>query len=729
MRKHQRLSDMNSNAVRSNGYSVSLAPCAQTGRGRWAWVLCVGGLLAACGTDTDKGNPEMVGDGGHLGDISPVDPVDVAGVFDTHSKDAGVVADVDTATSDSSPDAEPEADLANNPCPEGKPCDDTDPCTADDRCGPSGCSGTAYVCDDGRSCTDDVCLGNGNCKFSVREGHCLIGNVCYADGELSPLDSCGLCDSKTSQNEFVDSAVDVCDDGSLCTTGDHCEAGICVGDPIDCDDNNPCTEDGCAAPSGCSHSAVFNSPCDDGNACTLEDQCGPNGECLSGPGLPCEDGNPCTTNICDPLIGCVQTDNDIACSDGNVCTVGDQCQGGVCVPGEEAACNDGNSCTDDSCLPQQGCNHVLTDNPCCTSGTNICNDNNPCTVDLCDPLTNACQYEPYAGGCNDGNSCTTGDMCSNGQCAGKPKECSDGNPCTVDGCSLGQCTHMTAPDSTPCDDGQECSFADQCVAGVCMADTSACVCVPVFSENSNKINSLSIGKDGQVGSGVDVDNNAATCAPASNCSGGIDNTLSAIAGFANDPLADAITSGSIVLLLEHDGYMGNSTPFTVHIYTGGAVDDTCDIQNSTCEYLVDPVLLNEDCEPLVTLGNAKVLGGKLTAGGPGANLPLSLPIAGLAINVTVYNARIDVKVTVAGGKITTLNGVLGGAVKKSELKAAITALPDDTFPAGFDKATIIGFLDILVAEDIDLDGNGTKDAASIGFALTAIGANLVGVLN
>lgn len=709
---------------------VTRAPLNRWFHGWPALLFVVIGTFNACGTDSENGKPAMVEDDvGLLGDVSPVEPVDVSETQDVHTKDTGAVADSDAGITEGGPDFQSAADTRVDPCPVGQPCDDENPCTLNDRCGVDGCVGKPVDCDDGRVCTEDTCLDNGNCKFTIRDGFCLIGNICYGDGDVSPIQPCGLCNSIVSQSEFSDSGADLCDDGSLCTSGDHCEAGECVGNPVDCNDNNPCTGDVCVNTSGCGHPAVLNALCDDGDICTLEDHCGPNGECISGPSLPCEDGNPCTTDTCDPLIGCVHSDNNSACSDGNVCTVEDQCQGGVCVAGEAVACNDGNSCTDDSCVPQQGCKHVLTDNPCCTSGTNICNDNNPCTVDICDPLTNDCEYEPYAGGCNDGDPCTTSDSCFDGQCVGTPKECSDGNPCTVDGCSFGKCTHLAAPNGTLCDDGQTCSLDDQCLDGMCKADMSGCACVPTFSAIANKINSLSIGKDGQPGSGTDVDSNAATCAPASNCSGGIDNTLSAIAGFANDPLADAIASGNIVLLLEHDSYQGNSTPYTVNVYTGTVENILCDIQNATCGYLVDPVLLDKDCEPLVTLSNAKVLGGKLTAGGPGANLPLSLPIAGLAINITVYNAKIDAKVTVSGGKITSLAGVLGGAVKKAELKAAITALPDDTFPAGFDKATIIGFLDILVAEDVDLDGNGSKDAASIGFALTAIGADLVGILN
>ena len=64
-----------------------------------------------------------------------------------------------------------------------------------------------------------------------------------------------------------------CQDGNVCTTGDTCQAGSCVGGPpIDCDDLNDCTDDTCDSKLGCQH--PFNTlPCDDGDLCTDQDRC------------------------------------------------------------------------------------------------------------------------------------------------------------------------------------------------------------------------------------------------------------------------------------------------------------------------------------------------------------------------------------------------------------------------------------------------------------------------
>lgn len=133
-----------------------------------------------------------------------------------------------------------------------------------------------------------------------------------------------------------------------------------------------------------------------------------------------------------------------------------------------------------------------------------CNDMNPTSCDVCNPVTHLCVY--FApGGCNDFNSCTLGDQCVAGVCAGTTapdgNPCEDeGNACTVDTCNTGMCTHdvaghagavcrppesncdlsetctgtdtacppdLFADDGTSCNDGNPCSVADVCMGGEC----------------------------------------------------------------------------------------------------------------------------------------------------------------------------------------------------------------------------------------------------------------------
>jgi hypothetical protein len=315
------------------------------------------------------------------------------------------------------------------------------------------CSGASAgtVCpDDGDSCTDDVCDGEG---------------ACVHPANTAP-----------------------CDDGDACTTGDACDGGACVGEvALDCDDSNVCTDDRCDPAAGCVN--VNNAaPCDDGDVCSVGDLCA-GGACQAGPVIDCDDAEPCTTDTCDPIAGCVHLPNALACDDADPCTAGDRCDGGACMPGAPASCDDGNPCTTDACTPPAGCVHTPAAGACddqnactvgdacsagvCVSGTpQSCSDTNPCTDDACDPAT-GCVHVPNEAACDDGDACTTADACAGGQCvAGPVRDCTDENPCTDDRCDpTSGCTH--APNDLPCDDGDACTVDDECRDGSCVGGAPA----------------------------------------------------------------------------------------------------------------------------------------------------------------------------------------------------------------------------------------------------------------
>lgn len=179
--------------------------------------------------------------------------------------------------------------------------------------------------------------------------------------------------------------------------------------------------------------------CDDGNLCTV-DACGADGQCEHSP-VNCDDGNPCTLDRCDTDLGCVAGPLDgAACNDGNACTDRDSCLGGSCkgspIPGcctADSGCSDDNACTQDRCVTGR-CQNVPVDcsvsDKCvagyCDAATGgcatvpvSCNDSNPCTEDSCDPSV-GCRAIAVADGasCDDGNDCTTSDVCRAGACAG-----------------------------------------------------------------------------------------------------------------------------------------------------------------------------------------------------------------------------------------------------------------------------------------------------------------------
>ena len=89
---------------------------------------------------------------------------------------------------------------------------------------------------------------------------------------------------------------------------------------LDCNDGDPCTDDSCAPASGCVH-ASNTAPCNDGSACTIADAC-VGGKCAAGAPKVCDDGNACTDDACAASTGC--THSSVNCDDGDPCTT-DSC--------------------------------------------------------------------------------------------------------------------------------------------------------------------------------------------------------------------------------------------------------------------------------------------------------------------------------------------------------------------------------------------------------------------
>jgi len=136
---------------------------------------------------------------------------------------------------------------------------------------------------------------------------------------------------------------------------------------LECDDDNVCTDDSCDPDVGCLNIPNIGA-CDDGDDCTEGEHCEA-GVCEPGEVVvECNDNDPCTDDTCNPDGGCVFTPNQsTVCDDNNPCTIGDFCEGGTCMPGEEQLdCDDLNECTNDSCQSAAGCvyNNVASDTPC-----------------------------------------------------------------------------------------------------------------------------------------------------------------------------------------------------------------------------------------------------------------------------------------------------------------------------------------------------------------------------
>lgn len=111
----------------------------------------------------------------------------------------------------------------------------------------------------------------------------------------------------------------------------HLRHGDCV-----VADGDPCTIDYCDKHLGCVNDPGDKS-CNNDDVCDGIEICTESGDCVSGEPLDCDDGNPCTDDLCDPIDGCYSEFNTAACDDGDECTELDFCVSGECVGGAPPA--------------------------------------------------------------------------------------------------------------------------------------------------------------------------------------------------------------------------------------------------------------------------------------------------------------------------------------------------------------------------------------------------------
>lgn len=365
-----------------------------------------------------------------------------------------------------------------------KSCDDGDDCTYDFCHQEFGCTNVPIPCG------SEVCYVN-DCEDAGTQGysqHCTVEHT-LPDGTCISLILSGPVS-----------------DGDACTTNDTCNCGLFSSQPVVCNDDNPCTVDVCDSTEGCLFlQIVIGSACDDGDPNTINDIILDDGFCTC-QGTEIHEGCPDPT-ACnyDPIA----TVDDFSCQfigspcdDGDPCTIDDVYTSECLCVGEPKDCDDGDPCTIDYCDIDGTCVHVQDD----------CFDNNPYTIDTCHPIfgcvhTLAWQdhfdQDPNIG-CSvicsitihddEGNfldSHFTGDPSCDTPTNGymgipfsqsvfdpqsglyhsytvtlefKPRNCDDGDPCTIDDCDqeTGDCTHTPID----CDDNYIYTI-DSCNDGNC----------------------------------------------------------------------------------------------------------------------------------------------------------------------------------------------------------------------------------------------------------------------
>eukprot|EP01065_Artemidia_motanka_P042695 TRINITY_DN5771_c0_g3_i2.p1 TRINITY_DN5771_c0_g3~~TRINITY_DN5771_c0_g3_i2.p1 ORF type:complete len:4752 (+),score=1264.50 TRINITY_DN5771_c0_g3_i2:1602-15857(+) len=323
----------------------------------------------------------------------------------------------------------------------GTACDDGDPRTVDDRCS-----------------SDGTCAGVNRCGVRV----CAASDQCHTAGACDPRT--GLCSDPAKAEGSV------CDDGDPATTSDRCYAGVCLGVVLCraqgnvtayCFPADPrCGRVACERGVCVERARYDGAYCNDGDPSTVDDKCAA-GQCagVSKCAAGCTPTRSCqTAGWCDPATGlCTSraaTDNT-TCSDGRSDTTSDRCVAGACVGSIQ-----------------------------CGSQGQLCESQSQCVHAVCS--LGACTQQPRIDGtpCDDGDPATRVDVCTAGTCAGTSLcagvTCSASDQCHVVGACdpmTGLCTDPIAVDGTGCDDGQQTTASDRCVAGVCVG-TVACVAAP-----------------------------------------------------------------------------------------------------------------------------------------------------------------------------------------------------------------------------------------------------------
>ncbi len=152
-------------------------------------------------------------------------------------------------------------------------------------------------CNDGNSCTTDVCENSGTVG-----AYC--SNTAVADGTT-------------------------CDDGKYCTLNDACTAGVCSGAARDCSDGVACTVDSCNEDIDACVNTPNNALCDNGVYCDGAETCDAILGCQAGTPVNCNDGNECTIDSCNESLKACE---NISVADNTTCTNG-VCCSGTCQTG------------------------------------------------------------------------------------------------------------------------------------------------------------------------------------------------------------------------------------------------------------------------------------------------------------------------------------------------------------------------------------------------------------
>jgi outer membrane protein OmpA-like peptidoglycan-associated protein len=334
------------------------------------------------------------------------------------------------------------------------------------------------------------CSGAGDCHSGFCADDVCCDTAC--DGASDDCNACSVAAGAAADGVCGPSTGNSCSDGSLCTFGDTCDNGTCVGDAVVCT-----ALDECHVAGSCQES--------DGT-CTNPDETD---------GVTCDGGiGECTGGVCKPANGQACADDSGCasghCADGFCCDTAcaGQCeacdlqgQAGSCLPVAGAPHNDRVACASDGSVCDGACDGVNrtacaypdaeTECRAASCGEGIatmaaaCNGTGACPApETVECGLYACGETDCNGDCQVDLDCAAGSWCSAGVCAPQKdpaSSCAADNECLSGHCADGVCCDTAC--SGQCEACDELDTAGTCVPVTgaprnsrtpCAADGSAC---------------------------------------------------------------------------------------------------------------------------------------------------------------------------------------------------------------------------------------------------------------
>ena len=385
-------------------------------------------------------------------------------------------------------------------------CDPAEVCDgASTDCPPDALAAPGTPCGDASDtvCTDpDTCDGNGTCL----PNHAPTSTVCRAAvGSCDVAETCtasGTCPA----NAFVGSGVACgsgadtdCDNPDTCNGSGTCLANNEANGTTCTTDSNPCTVDQCSA-GVCAHPAgnggtvcrTAAGECDLAESCTGASPTCPS-DIKKGSGVGCtDDGNQCTNDQCDgtnvlcqhPNKGAgaacgsaadTDCDNPDTCNGSGTCQINNEANGTTCT-------SDSNPCTVDQCSAGACAHPSGNAGTVCRAAADACDLAESCTgtsascpADAKSPSGTACGSGADTD-CDNPDTCNGAGTCQANNEANGTTCTSDSNPCTLDQCGAGACTHPAGNAGTVCRPAAgDCDVQETCdgASAACPADAKS----------------------------------------------------------------------------------------------------------------------------------------------------------------------------------------------------------------------------------------------------------------